>query len=337
MLEAAINGERVLSGPEKAAAVLLMLGPPTAGRLLKHFDQPDLKVVARAAAGLGVVSPAMLDRLTQEFATDFSAGVNLLGDASQARTLLADAMPPREVDDLLGAAADDEFDVWRALADLPEGSIIAFLMTEKPATATYLLSRLDPPLAAKIVSALPRARRNAALCGLVAPHEITPLAAQLVESAMRGLLDTAKTPADRRRRTPAHRRHHQQSRPRRGRGRHARHWRGAAEGRRRHQDHALLLQRPAQTERTRAGASVRSRLDRHRRDGAARDRPGFPQRHSLVHAIARATSGRRRARIRRRLRRRGTSPRRARPSPRSCLAWPPATRSRSARPTDEAA
>lgn len=195
MLDAAINGERVLSGPEKAAAVLLMLGPPTAGRLLKHFDQPDLKVVARAAAGLGVVSPAMLDRLTQEFATDFSAGVNLLGDASQARTLLADAMPPREVDDLLGAAADDGFDVWRALANLPEGSIVAFLMTEKPATATYLLSRLDPPLAAKIVSALPRARRNAALCGLVAPHEITPLAAQLVESAMRGLLDTAKTPA----------------------------------------------------------------------------------------------------------------------------------------------
>ena len=195
MLEATLSGERILSGPEKAAALLLMLGPPSAGRILKHFDQPDLRVVARAAAGLGAVPAATLDRLTDEFAADFSVGVNLLGDASRARTLLADALPPREVDDLLGVAADEGLDVWRALANIPERSIIAFLLAEKPATATYLLSRLDPPLAAKIVSALPRGRRNAALCGLVAPQEITQFAAQLVERALRGLLDAAKTQA----------------------------------------------------------------------------------------------------------------------------------------------
>ena len=194
MPEAAIARDRTLSGPEKVAALLLMLGAPSAGPLLKHFNQPDLKIVARAAAGLGAVPPATLDRLVEEFAADFSAGVNLLGDASQARNLLAEALPPGEVDDLLGAAADDEFDAWRALANVPESAIIAFLVAEKPATATYLLSRLDPLLAAKIVSALPRSRRNAALCGLVAPHEITPLAAQLVEKALRDLLDAAKTP-----------------------------------------------------------------------------------------------------------------------------------------------
>lgn len=194
MLEAAISGERTLSGPEKAAAVLLMVGPPSASRLLKHFDQPELRIVARAAATLGPVPPAALDRLTEEFADDFSAGSNLLGDVNQARTLLADALPQSEVDDLLGAGADEGFDVWGALANVPERTIIGFLLAEKPATATYLLSRLDSPLAAKIVSALPRGRRNAALCGLVAPHEISPLAARLVETALRGLLDAAKAP-----------------------------------------------------------------------------------------------------------------------------------------------
>ncbi len=49
MAEPLTRGERLLSGPEKAAALLLMLGPPTAGRLLKHFDQPDLRV--RGASG----------------------------------------------------------------------------------------------------------------------------------------------------------------------------------------------------------------------------------------------------------------------------------------------
>lgn len=188
------DAKRILSGPEKAAAVLLMMGGPAAARMLKHFDPPDLKIVARAAAGLGAVTPGVLDRVAEEFATDFSAGVNLLGDASQARSLLAEALPPGEVEDLLGAPAAEAFDVWRALASAPESAIIAFLAAERSATATYVLSRLDSPLAAKIVSALPRDRRNAALCGLVTPRDITPLAAQLVEKAIRDLLEAAKAP-----------------------------------------------------------------------------------------------------------------------------------------------
>ena len=54
----AIGGERLLSGPEKAAALLLMMGRPPTARLLKQFDQPDLQAVARAAAGLGAISAA---------------------------------------------------------------------------------------------------------------------------------------------------------------------------------------------------------------------------------------------------------------------------------------
>src|SRR5271157_3271906 len=122
MPEPAFADDRIFSGPQKAAALLLMLGAPTAGRLLRHFDQPDLRVVARAAAGLGSVAPATLDRLVEQFAADFSAGTNLLGDVGQARNLLAEALPPSEVDVLLGSAAGEgeEFDVWGALAKAPE-------------------------------------------------------------------------------------------------------------------------------------------------------------------------------------------------------------------------
>ena len=99
------------------------------------------------------------------------------------------------MDELLGASVAGEFDPWRALATAPEGSVIDLLLAEKPATATYVLSRLDPALAARIVSALPRGRRNAALCGLVAPQEVTPLAGQLIETALRNLLEEAKPSA----------------------------------------------------------------------------------------------------------------------------------------------
>ena len=115
MSEAAIGGERALSGPEKAAALLLMMGKPPAARLLKQFDQPDLRAVALAAAGLGAIPATTLDRLVEEFVTDFSAGADLLGDAGQAKSLLADALPPEQIADILGLSPEETGppDVWR--------------------------------------------------------------------------------------------------------------------------------------------------------------------------------------------------------------------------------
>jgi flagellar motor switch protein FliG len=194
MSESTIRGERVLNGPEKAAALLLMMGKPPAARLLKRLDQPDLRAVVRAAAGLGAVPAATMDRLVEEFAADFSAGADLLGDAGQAKNMLSDALPPDQVADFLDTALGEgqDLNVWQALARTPETAIIAFLTAERPATATYILSKLDPALAAKIVSALPRDRRNAALCGMVAPIDVTPLAAQLIEGAVNDALKKPK-------------------------------------------------------------------------------------------------------------------------------------------------
>ncbi len=197
MSEAAIGGERALSGPEKAAALLLMMGKPPAARLLKQFDQPDLRAVALAAAGLGAIPATILDRLVEEFVTDFSAGADLLGDAGQAKSLLADALPPDEIADILGLSPEETGppDVWRRLGQAPESAIVALLMAERAATATYILSRLDPALATRLVAALPRDRRNAALCGLVAPLDVTPLAARLIEEAVETALKQAPASA----------------------------------------------------------------------------------------------------------------------------------------------
>jgi len=199
MPEAAIGGERALSGPEKAAALLLMMGKPPAARLLKQFDEPDLRAVARAAAGLGVISATTLDRLVDEFVADFSAGADLLGDAGQVKGLLADALPPEQIADILGVESAEAAppDVWRSLAQAPETAIIALLMAERATTATYILSKLDPVVATKVIAALPRDRRNTALCGLVAPLEVTPLAARLIEEAVgQALKQAPKSAAD---------------------------------------------------------------------------------------------------------------------------------------------
>ena len=300
MLEAAISGERTLTGPEKAAALLLMMGKPPAARLLKQFDQPDLQAVARAAAGLGAISATTLDRLVDEFAADFSAGADLFSDAGQVKSLLADSLPPEQIADILGVESGEthEVDIWRALAQAPEAAILALLMAERATTATYILSKLDSAVATKAIAALPRDRRNAALCGLVAPLAVTPLAARLIEEAVGSALKQAPKAA-------------------------------AVEGRSRlagiingldapeAEDAMRALEQaspkdaaivktmlfsfndlPRLSERARA-LSVRPRLDRHCRHGAQGDGRGLPRHGPVVHAVARTSSGRRRAQFRR--------------------------------------
>ena len=193
MPEAAISGQRDLTGPEKAAALLLMMGKPPAARLLKQFDEPDLQAVGRAAAGLGAISAMTLDRLVDEFAADFSAGADLVGDAGQVKNLLADALPPEQIAEILGSGPSEssEPDVWQSLAQAQEGAIVALLMAEQATTATYILSKIDPAVATRVVAALPRDRRNAALCGLIAPLEVTPFVARLIEEAVGSALKQA--------------------------------------------------------------------------------------------------------------------------------------------------
>jgi flagellar motor switch protein FliG len=86
---------------------------------LKHFEPQELREVTRAAAQLGHVSMATLESLVEEFTSDFSVGASLLGDVGQAREMLADAVPPDQVADIMSdVLAAAERNIWTALGSV---------------------------------------------------------------------------------------------------------------------------------------------------------------------------------------------------------------------------
>jgi len=177
---------RALGGAQKAAAILLAMGKPPATRLLKHLEPHELRELTRAAAELGAVPPATIEFLVEEFTNQFSAGANLLGDAGQARELLADAVPPEQLADIMSdVLAAAEKHIWAALNSVPEPVLTTHLAGEHALTATYVLSKLDSALAARIVSRLPRDSRNEVLCAMVARPTISAEAQTVVEEALR--------------------------------------------------------------------------------------------------------------------------------------------------------
>lgn len=158
------SATRDLNGPDKVAALLLAMGKPIAGRLLKHFDPLELRQITKSASGLGAVPTPVLEALVEEFCAHFSNGLDLLGNAGEAEQLLTGAFPPEEVADILSdVLGSSNSGMWEKLASIPENVFAAYLLKEHPQTAAFILSKLSPSLAAKIAAQLPRDFRNDAM------------------------------------------------------------------------------------------------------------------------------------------------------------------------------
>ena len=197
-VDASRNEGRALGGPQKAATILLAMGKPLATRMLRHFDPGELREVARSAARLGSVPMSALDSLVEEFSNDFSNGANLLGDVGHVKDMLSDVAPPEQVLAIMAEAfGAAEVDVWEALASVPENVLSAYLKNEHPLTTTYILSRLDSPLAGKLIASLPADLRNDLFCRMISPVSVSTTAEHIIEGALRDdlLSASARAPA----------------------------------------------------------------------------------------------------------------------------------------------
>ena len=105
-------------------------------------------------------------------------------------------MPPEQVADIMSdVVAAGERTSGRPWAAFPKRCSSAYLANEHPLTATYILSQLDPALAAQIVSHLPREMRNEVLCAMISRPSISEEAQRVIEDAVRkdtGELSTAR-------------------------------------------------------------------------------------------------------------------------------------------------
>ena len=174
-----------LTGAEKVAALLLVMGPAGAGRLLKHFDPSELRLITRAAADLGSVSSASIENLIDEFYGSFSAGLDLMGNAGQAQQLMAGVLPPDQIADIMSDVLGSSNNLlWEKLSNLAEASFADYLLKEHPQTAALVLSRVAPSTAAKIVTLIPRDLRNGLMRRLLSLKPASDPAMYILESVL---------------------------------------------------------------------------------------------------------------------------------------------------------
>jgi len=184
-----------LTGVEKATVLLLTLSRTKAAQLLRRMDAEEIRLIARAANRLPVLSAQDLAELVDEFADMFSGGIGFAGSTSEVKDLLAQVMSEEEAEELLAESAGKQEPVWVRVARLKDEIIRAYLLREHPQTMALILSRLDPTQAARIIGSLPLDVRNALLVRMLGIRTVAPDALEVLEEALREDLITLQSPA----------------------------------------------------------------------------------------------------------------------------------------------
>jgi flagellar motor switch protein FliG len=150
------KSRRKLSGPERAAVLMLSLGEQYGAKIFSLLDDDVLREISVVMSSLGTVDADLVEELLLEFVGRMSASGALLGNYDATERLLQQYLPPERVhgimDEIRGPAGRN---MWEKLANVQEDVPANYLKNEYPQTVAVVLSKLHPEHAARVLSILP--------------------------------------------------------------------------------------------------------------------------------------------------------------------------------------
>lgn len=148
--------QRTLSGDEKAAVLLLALGPDHGAPIWGELDEEEIRQLSRAMVRLGAITQDMLDELLVEFVTVVSSNGSISGNSDSTERLLMSFLPGDRVElimeEIRGPAGRN---MWEKLSNVQEDILANYLKNEYPQTIAVVLSKISPDHASRVLAVLP--------------------------------------------------------------------------------------------------------------------------------------------------------------------------------------
>src|SRR5437870_3188575 len=145
-----------LSGPKRAAILMLALGEQYGGKVWGLLADDEVRELSIHMSTLGTVEAEVVEDLLLEFVSRMSASGALMGTFDATERLLQQYLPSERVvgimDEIRGPAGRN---MWEKLANVQEEVLANYLKNEYPQTVAVVLSKLRPEHAARVLAILP--------------------------------------------------------------------------------------------------------------------------------------------------------------------------------------
>ena len=178
-----------LSGPERAAVLLITLGEEAAAKVLANLDDREIQNIGNYMAALGNVDMSVMDSINKEFYEMVETGTGGLGVAGMdfLKTALMQALDPGKATEILNniTTPGEEMGGGLETVRLMDPKVIAsFITNEHPQTAAIILAHLDPPVASLTIQELPEEKRMEIIHRLATLERVAPTAIRELDEAL---------------------------------------------------------------------------------------------------------------------------------------------------------
>lgn len=157
----AMSGEQEITGIQKAAILLITLGPERSAGLFKHLKEEEIEDLTLEIANTRSVTPQVKDEVINEFYEVCLAQQYIAeGGIGYAKELLDKALGSEKALEVIGKlTASLQVKPFEFVRKTEASQLLNFIQDEHPQTIALILSYLSPGQSAQIVSALPPERQ----------------------------------------------------------------------------------------------------------------------------------------------------------------------------------
>lgn len=175
-----------LSGKEKAAILLVSLGPDVSAQVYKHLREEDIEELTLQIASLKKIEPEVRDAVLAEFNEMLTAQEYInQGGIEYAKEILEQALGKEKAEAILNRLTATlqvrPFDFARKTEP---GQLLNFIQHEHPQTIALILAYLQPEQASLILSALPPERQVDVAKRLATLDRTTPEVLEEIETTL---------------------------------------------------------------------------------------------------------------------------------------------------------
>lgn len=148
-----------LSGLQKAAIILILLGEELASKIVRELSEDTVQKLTKEIAMMKTVDPEVAKEVLKEFFTITIASEQLAkGGVEFAKKVLVDSLGPEKAKRVIaGLVKSMETQIgFEALKQVKPQQLAKIIQKEHPQTIALILAHLEPPKAAQCLQELPR-------------------------------------------------------------------------------------------------------------------------------------------------------------------------------------
>ena len=156
------NGESNLQGIQKAAILLIALGPEKSASIFKHLKEDEIEELTLEIANTRSVTPQVKEEIIDEFYEVCLAQQYIAeGGISYAKELLEKALGSEKALNVIGKlTASLQVKPFEFIRKTDPSQLLNFIQDEHPQTIALILSYLPASQSSMIISALPPDRQS---------------------------------------------------------------------------------------------------------------------------------------------------------------------------------